>query len=101
MGTVTINVMFIVTEWFVCRCHLSEALKFSSSRQARLFVDMIGYLLFELAPDKIVYVSCNPANCARDCQLLAQADYELQWVQPVDLFPQTAHVECVALLVKA
>lgn len=56
---------------------------------------------FELAPDKIVYVSCNPANCARDCQLLAQADYELQWVQPVDLFPQTAHVECVALLVKA
>ena len=56
--------------------------------------------LIELAPDKIVYVSCSPATCARDCQLLAQAGYELQWVQPVDLFPQTAHVEAVSLLVK-
>ena len=56
--------------------------------------------LIELAPAKIVYVSCNPATCARDCQLLAQAGYELQWVQPVDLFPQTAHVEAVSLLVK-
>ena len=56
--------------------------------------------LIELAPDKIVYVSCNPATCARDCQLLTQAGYELKWVQPVDLFPQTAHVEAVSLLVK-
>ena len=48
--------------------------------------------LIELVADKIVYVSCNPATCARDCQLIAQAGYELQWVQPVDLFPQTAHV---------
>ena len=56
--------------------------------------------LIELSPDKIVYVSCNPATCARDCQLLAQAGYELKWVQPVDLFPQTAHVECVAELLR-
>ena len=54
--------------------------------------------LIELALAKMVYVSCNPATCARDCQLLAQAGYELQWVQPVDLFPQTAHVEAVCLL---
>lgn len=51
-------------------------------------------------PKKIVYVSCNPATCARDCQLFSEAGYKLQFVQPVDLFGQTPHVEVVALLTK-
>lgn len=45
---------------------------------------------------KLVYVSCNPATFARDARILAQAGYRLGPVQPVDMFPQTADVECVA-----
>lgn len=63
----------------------------------RNFVDAV----IEQAPERIVYVSCNPATCARDCRLFADAGYELIYVQPVDMFPQTTHVECVALLVRA
>jgi 23S rRNA (uracil1939-C5)-methyltransferase len=52
-----------------------------------------------IQPDRIVYVSCNPATLARDLKLLTQSNqYILQQVQPADFFPQTAHVECVAFL---
>ena len=54
--------------------------------------------LIQQDPDRIVYVSCNPSTQARDCQLLNQAGYEIRHIQPVDLFPQTVHVECVVLL---
>lgn len=49
-------------------------------------------------PERIVYVSCNPETFARDIQELSPFGYELQKVQPVDLFPHTYHVELVALL---
>ena len=63
----------------------------------QVFVDAV----IEQQPEKIVYVSCNPATQARDARLFADAGYHLQFVQPVDLFGQTTHVEAVALFTKA
>jgi len=54
-----------------------------------------------MEPKKITYISCNVATMARDIKLYQELGYELKKVQPVDLFPQTHHVECVTLLVKA
>ena len=51
-------------------------------------------------PKRIVYVSCNPATFARDAKILKSEGYEIKEVQPVDMFPQTMHVETVALLYK-
>jgi 23S rRNA (uracil1939-C5)-methyltransferase len=54
----------------------------------------------EMAPERIVYVSCNPASLARDLGLLRELGYRTLEVQPVDMFPHTAHVECCSLLVR-
>lgn len=50
--------------------------------------------------EKIVYISCDPATLARDCQILTQKGYSIAKIQPVDMFPQTMHVECIVQLVK-
>lgn len=55
----------------------------------------------KVKPKRIVYVSCNPATLARDLAIYEELGYEAQIVQPVDMFPQTAHVEVVCLLVIA
>ena len=51
-------------------------------------------------PKRIVYVSCNPATFARDAKILKSEGYEIKKVQPVDMFPQTMHVETVCLSLK-
>lgn len=57
--------------------------------------------LITIKPNRIVYVSCNPSTLAKDCaQLLATHQYKLGWVQPVDMFAQTASVEVVTYLEK-
>ena len=60
--------------------------------------DVVEQLL-QLAPERIVYVSCNPATQARDLALM-DAVYQIEKVQPVDMFPHTHHVENVVLLKK-
>jgi 23S rRNA (uracil1939-C5)-methyltransferase len=54
--------------------------------------------IVEAAPKRIVYVSCNPTTLAPNAAQLVEAGYELVKVRPVDMFPQTPHIECVALL---
>ncbi|WP_373471993.1 23S rRNA (uracil(1939)-C(5))-methyltransferase RlmD [Carnobacterium alterfunditum] len=53
-----------------------------------------------MKPTKMIYVSCNPATLSRDLALLTEGGYTVKKVQPVDLFPQTTHVESVTLLVR-
>ena len=55
-------------------------------------------VLSSMAPDRIVYVSCDPATLARDVKRLEELGYRAVQAQPVDLFPRTAHVETVVLL---
>lgn len=59
--------------------------------------DLAIEYLIKTNSKKIIYVSCNPATLARDVVKLSEF-YEVKYVQPVDLFPQTSHVECVCLL---
>ena len=63
--------------------------------------EVINFLR-ENAPDRIVYVSCNPATQARDLKLLCEGDrYQITRIQPIDFFPQTSHVEAIAFLKKS
>ena len=53
-----------------------------------------------MSPQRLVYVSCNPATLARDCALLNERGYEVKKVQPIDMFPMTSHIENLCLLIR-
>jgi len=56
--------------------------------------------VIKLSPNKIVYVSCNPATQVRDIKLMVEAGYKLIKIRPVDMFPHTFHIEDIAVLQK-
>ncbi|MBC1797924.1 23S rRNA (uracil(1939)-C(5))-methyltransferase RlmD [Listeria booriae] len=60
--------------------------------------DALLQTILKMKPKRVVYVSCNPATLARDMLVLTEGGYEAKMVQPVDMFPQTTHVECVTVL---
>ncbi len=62
--------------------------------------DKLLQTIINMKPKKVVYVSCNPATLARDLRVLEDGGYQTVEVQPVDMFPQTMHVECCSLLVR-
>lgn len=87
----------LLTEEFIRR-HGRPDVIITDPPRAGMHDDVIGTILFA-EPERIVYVSCNPATQARDLQLLDRK-YAVRKVQPVDMFPHTQHVENVVLLEK-
>ena len=53
-----------------------------------------------LQPKTIIYISCNPSSLARDIDLFKQGGYEIKYIQPLDMFPQTTHVETIIKMIK-
>ena len=85
----------ILTESFI-REHGRPDVIITDPPRAGMHADVVDVIL-KAAPQRIVYVSCNPATQARDLALL-DADYKVTRIQPVDMFPHTQHVENVVLL---
>ena len=72
-----------------------QLLEFTQTHVHR--VSDVAQVILNAAPDRMVYVSCNPASQARDLEILCK-DYEITAVRPVDMFPHTHHVENVVAL---
>ncbi len=87
----------ILTEDFIAG-HGRPDIIITDPPRAGMHADVIDVIL-KAAPQRIVYVSCNPATQARDLALL-DADYKVTLIQPVDMFPHTQHVENVVQLVR-
>jgi 23S rRNA (uracil1939-C5)-methyltransferase len=87
----------ILTDEFIAKHGRPEVI-ITDPPRAGMHPDVVNVIL-NAAPERIVYVSCNPATQARDLQLL-DAKYKVAQVQPVDMFPHTPHVENVVQLIK-
>ena len=87
----------ILTDDFI-QAHGRPDVIITDPPRAGMHADVVQTIL-RAAPQRIVYVSCNPATQARDLQLL-DVDYKVTRIQPVDMFPHTQHVENVVLLEK-
>jgi len=61
-------------------------------------IELLSKLKIDNCKWKIIYVSCNPSTFVRDCRNFEQHGWKLEKVQPIDMFPQTHHIECVGLL---
>lgn len=85
----------ILTEEFISK-HAAPDVIITDPPRAGMDEKVVQMLL-RLESPKIVYVSCNPATQARDLALLGEK-YQVSKIQPVDMFPQTYHVENVVLL---
>lgn len=98
-----------------CEFILGDALKAADQLKARgikpdvVIVDpprkgcdagLLNIIANDFAPNKLIYISCDPATLARDSKILNELGYKLKEYSPVDLFPSTAHVETVALFLK-
>ena len=62
---------------------------------------MIRRIFTDLAPDRAIYVSCDPGSLARDLLAIVDAGYAVRRVQPVDMFPHTSHIETVVTVERA
>ena len=87
----------ILTDDFIAQ-HGRPDVIITDPPRAGMHPDVVKTIL-RAAPQRIVYVSCNPATQARDLQLL-DVDYRVEAIQPVDMFPHTPHVENVVLLIR-
>ena len=87
----------ILTDEFIAE-HGRPDVIITDPPRAGMHPDVVKTIM-NAAPQRIVYVSCNPATQARDLQML-DTDYRVAEVQPVDMFPHTPHVENVVLLIK-
>ena len=63
--------------------------------------ELIDTVAEKFRPERVVYVSCDPATLARDIKLFSEKGYTLKEYTPVDMFPRTAHVECCAMICRA
>jgi 23S rRNA (uracil1939-C5)-methyltransferase len=81
------------------KAHACQSILVNPSRQG-CSTEVIAHVV-RISPRVIVYVSCNPATLARDLKRLVQHGYDIAAIQPVDMFPQTYHIETVVKLVKS
>lgn len=88
----------VITMQGLTQEHAAPDVVITDPPRAGMHEDVVRRII-ELAPRRIAYVSCNPTTQARDVAMLAEL-YHVEYVQPVDMFPQTYHIETVARLVR-
>lgn len=92
-----VNFQQAKVENVLTKLSLKESLCIVDPPRAGLDTAVIEALTTQ-SPAQIIYVSCHPATLARDLQKLIQSGYKINILQPVDMFPQTAHLECFVYL---